>query len=145
MSVENVTKYVLKPASMAVVAAGASAAWRPGATVYIGDKIVPLPLVIAGATFLASEVSELINTYLFEHIPSISLLSAPLHTGLSIGVQTGVVATVENYMSPGMVGEIGLAELAVFAAGSEIAGNYLAKEWLAPWYQQMASSSAAMY
>jgi hypothetical protein len=145
MSVENVTKYVLKPASMAAVAGGAAAAWRPGAQVRVGDKAIPLPLVVAGATFLASEVSELINTYLFEHIPSISLLSAPLHTGLSIGVETGVVAAVENYLSPGLVGDLGLPELVAFAAGSEIAGNYLAKEWLAPWWSQMAGASAAMY
>jgi hypothetical protein len=145
MSADTVTKYVLKPASMAAVAGGAVAAWRPGAQVRVGDKAIPLPLIVGGAVFLAGEVSELVNTYLFDHIPSISLLSAPLHTGLSIGVQTGVVAAVENYVSPGLVGDLGLPEIVAFAAGAEIAGNYLAKEWLLPYYRQMSGASDAMY
>jgi hypothetical protein len=107
--------------------------YRPGACVVIpGKDSVPLPMVVAGVTFVAAEVTALINDYLFPQIPQISILSAPLHTGLNIGVQIGVTAGLENYMSPGLVGDLGLTELALFAAGSEVASTYIVNELIRP-------------
>ncbi len=96
--------------------------------------------MVAGAFFLASEISELINHYLFEHIPQINALSHPMHSALAIGAQVGVVAGVENYLSPGLVGDQGLLEVAGICALSEITSTYVANEFLKPWPVQMTGS-----
>ena len=142
MDPSTTTKYVIKPAVMAGIVGVGALLYRPGANVVIaGSSDVPLPLVAAGATFLAAEACALMNEYLFEHIPQISVLSAPLHSGLNIGVQMGVTAGIENYISPGLVSDLGLTELAVFAACAEIGSQYLTDMWINPmlrsWQQQM--------
>lgn len=126
-------KYIAKPAVMAAITAGGAAMYHPGCMVYIpGRSNVPLPVVVAGVTFIAAEVSALVNTYLFPHIPSITALEAPAHTALTIGVQTAVTAAVENTISPGLVGDIGLAELAGFAVVAEIGSSYIVDHWITP-------------
>ncbi len=142
MSVDYVTSYVLKPAASAAFAGAAAMAWRPGQQVIISGKTMPLALVVAAASFLASEVSELINKNLFEHIPQISALSHPMHTALAVGAQVGVVAGVENYLSPGLVGDQGLAEVAGICLLSEITSTYVANEYLKPWYATMSGASS---
>jgi hypothetical protein len=143
MSVDYVTSYVLKPAASAAFAGAAAIAWRgSGQMVNVGGKAVPLALVVAGASFLASEVSELINTYLFDHIPQIGALSHPMHTALAVGAQIGVVAGVENYLAPGLVGEQGLAEVAGICLLSEITSTYVVNEYLKPWYATMSGASS---
>jgi hypothetical protein len=142
MDQSTTTKYLIKPAVMAGIVAVGALAYRPGATVIIaGSSNVPLPLVAAGATFLAAEACALINEYLFPHIPQLSVLSAPLHTGLNVGAQIAVTAGIENYMSPGLVGDLGITELAVFATGAEIGSQYLVDMWINPmmrsWEQQV--------
>ena len=136
-SPDSMTRYGIKPAAVASISATAAALYRPGAHVLIAGQAWPLPVLVGAATFAASELVELVNSYLFEHIPVISILSAPMHTGLSIGMLTGVVAGVENQFSPGLVGDLGLPEIAAFAAASEIGGTYLTNQWLSPWMQQM--------
>ena len=140
MSSDNVARYLLKPAASAAFAGAAAMAWRPGQQVVIGGKLMPLSLVVAGASFLASEVTELINHFLFDHIPQISMLSHPLHSALAVGTQIGVVAGVENYLSPGLVGDQGLPEVAAICALSEITSSYVTNEFLRPWYSQMTGS-----
>jgi len=140
---DNATRYLLKPAAVAAVSGAAAAAWRPGTNVIIMGKTYPLALVVAGASFVASEVTELVNHYLFEHISSINLLSAPLHTGLSIGTQVGVVCGIENFLSPGLIGDQGLPEVAALCALGEVAGTYLANEWLHPWYNSMTDQHSS--
>ena len=133
MDQSTTTKYLIKPAVMAAIVAAGALAYRPGATVIVsGSKDVPLPLVAAGATFLAAEACALINDYLFPHIPQISILSAPLHTGLNVGAQIAVTAGIENYMSPGLVGDLGITELAVFATAAEVGSQYLVDQWILP-------------
>jgi hypothetical protein len=140
MDSENYSKYFLKPAVMAAIVAGGAAMYRPGSMVKIpGSKSVSLPLVVAGVTFIAAEASALVNEYLFPQIPQITLLAAPLHTGLTIGVQVGVTAGLENYISPGLVGDLGLTELTVFAAGAEVASTYLVNEWIRPTIMKYSS------
>ena len=143
MSVDYVTSYLLKPAASAAFAGAAAMAWRPGQQVIIGGKTVPLALVVAGASFLASEVSELINKNLFEHIPQIGALTHPMHTALAVGTQVAVVAGVENYLSPGLVGDQGLVEVVGICALSEITSTYVANEFLKPWYASMSGASAS--
>jgi hypothetical protein len=138
MSSDNVTSYLLKPAASAAFAGAAAMAWRPGAQVVIGGNLVPLSLVVAGASFVASEVTELMNNYYFDHIPQVSALTYPMHTALAVGAQIGVVAAVENYLSPGLVGDQGLAEVAAICALSEVTSTYVANQFLRPWYEQMA-------
>ena len=140
MSADNVVHYLLKPTASAAFAGAAAMAWRPGQQVNIGGQAVPLALVVAGASFLASEVTELINHFLFDHIPQIRVLSHPLHSALAVGTQVGVVAGVENYLSPGLVGDQGLPEVATICALSEITSSYVTNEFLRPWYEQMTGS-----
>ena len=129
--------YLLNPAAMAGAVAAGAAFWRPGATVIIpGGQAMPLPLVAAGATFLAAEAAALINTYLFPHIPVINAVSAPAHTALNIGVVVAGTAAVENFMSPGLVGDLGLTELVAFGALSEVSSTYLVDEWVIPMMQK---------
>ena len=143
MSVDNVARYLLKPASSAAFAGAAAMAWRPGQNVNVGGNIVPLSLVVAGAAFVASEVTELINHYLFEHIPQISALTHPMHTALAIGTQVGVVSGVENYLSPGLIGDQGLPEVVGICALSEITATYVTREFLLPWYAQMSGATSS--
>ncbi len=139
---DNATRYLLKPAAVAAVSGAAAAAWRPGTNVIIMGKTYPLALVVAGASFVASEVTELVNHYLFEHIPSVDLLQAPLHTGLAVGTQIGVVCAIENFLSPGLIGDQGLAEVAALCALGEVTGSYLASNWLHPWYDALTGAGS---
>jgi hypothetical protein len=140
MDSDNYAKYFLKPAVMAAIVAGGAAMYRPGAQVSLSSgTTVSLPLVVAGATFAAAEVASLMNEYLFPQIPQISLLSAPIHTGLNIGVQVAVTAAIENMAAPGLVGDIGLTELAVFAAGAEVTSTYLVNEIIRPTIMKYSS------
>lgn len=134
MDPNYVCKYVAKPAIMAAITAGGAAMYHPNAKVYIfgRDQEVPLPLVVAGVTFIAAEVSALVNTYLFPHIPSVSALEAPLHTGLTIGVQTAVTAVVENTLSAGLAGDVGIVELVGFATLAEVGSTYIVDQWITP-------------
>jgi hypothetical protein len=143
MSADSVSKYVLKPASFAAVSGAAAMAWRPGAQVIMGDKKVPLALVCAGASFVASEVSELINDYLFDHIPQVRVLSHPMHSALNIGAQVGVVSGIESFLSPGLVGDQGVAEIAAYCALSEITATYLTDQFLRPWYETMSGTHSS--
>lgn len=133
MDPNYVCKYVAKPAIMAAITAGGASLYNPGGMVYIpGRGNVPLPIVVAGVTFIAAEVSALVNTYLFPHIPSISALEAPAHTALTIGVQTAVTAAVENTISPGLVGDLGLPQLLGCAVVAEIGSTYIVDHWITP-------------
>ena len=133
MDTDNYSRFFLKPAVMAALVAGGAAMYRPGAKVALaGGTTASLPMVVAGATFAAAEVAALMNEYLFPQIPQISILSAPIHTGLNIGVQVAVTAGVESYMAPGLASDIGLGELVVFATGAEVASTYLVNEWIRP-------------
>jgi len=136
MSDDNVTRYALKPLSVGLVAGAAFTTLEYGSQVRVfGDTLVPLPVFVAGMGALASLGSELINSYVFEHIPSISAL--PMHTGLTIGAQVGMICAAENVIAPGLVGDLGLTKIAGVAAVAEVGGNYLAKEWLHPLWIQM--------
>lgn len=126
-------KYFIKPSVMAGITAAGAAMYRPGAEVRIpGYGDVPLPIVVAGVTFLAAEISAFINDQVFAHIPQIDILEAPMHTSLTIGVQTAVTAAVENFISPGLVGDLGITELVVFAAIAEVGSTYLCDKWINP-------------
>jgi hypothetical protein len=143
MSDDNVTRYALKPLSVGLVAGAAFTTLEYGSQVRVfGDTLVPLPVFVAGMGALASLGSELINSYVFEHIPSISALSHPMHTGLTIGAQVGMICAAENAIAPGLVGDLGLTKIAAVAAVAEVGGNYLAKEWLSPWYNQMVGADS---
>jgi hypothetical protein len=142
MSSDQVERFALKPASVGIVSGAAAAAWRFNTKVLIGGKSYPFPLIIAGASAAASLVCELINSEVFSHIPQIGILSHPIHTGLNIGVQTGVVCGLENALSPGLISDQGLTEIVGFAAIGEIGGNYLYTEWLKPWYRQMLGADS---
>jgi len=137
---DTTARYLLKPAAVAAVSGAAAAAWRPGTNVIIMGQTYPLPLVVAGASFVASEVSELVNSYLLSHVPTPTLLTAPLHTGLNIGTQVGVVCAIENFLSPGLIGDQGLAEVAALCALGEVVGSYLTTNWLSGWYGAMSGS-----
>jgi hypothetical protein len=133
MDSDNYSKYLLKPAVMSAIVAGGVAFYRPDSRVGLsGGTSASLPLVVAGATFAAAEVAALMNEYLFPQIPQISILSAPLHTGLNIGVQVAVTAAVENMAAPGLASDIGLGELVAFATGAEIASTYIVNELIRP-------------
>jgi len=141
MSSEQVTKYALTPAAVGLVSGAAAMAWRPGQNVIIGDKTVPLALVVAGASAAATMVSELMNSYVFDHLPApINALGYPVHTALNVGVQTGAICAIENYLSPGLVGDQGLLEVAGICGVGFITGKYIATEWFAPWAAQMAQA-----
>ena len=142
MSTDQVTRFALKPASVATISGVAAMVLRPGAEVIIGGSTYPLGLVVAGATFIASEVSEYVNSHVFEHIPRIGALSHPVHSLLNMGVVAGGVAAVENFASPGLVGDLGIAEVVGVAALAEVAGTYLANEWLKPLWD---TSNAGTY
>ena len=137
---DTTARYLLKPAAVAAVSGAAAAAWRPGTNVLIMGQAYPLPLVVAGASFVASEVSELVNSYMFSHLPTPKLLEAPLHTGLNIGTQVGVVCAIENFLSPGLIGDQGLAEVAALCALGEVVGSYLTTNWLSGWYSALGAS-----
>jgi hypothetical protein len=142
MESDTTSKYLIKPAVMAAIVAAGALAYRPGALVQIpGSSDVPLPVIAAGVTFVAAEVCALVNEYLFPHIPQLSIISAPLHSGLNIGVQIGVTAALENYISPGLVGDLGLTELAVFATGAEIGSQYIVDQWITPTLRGWSSSA----
>lgn len=132
--------YLLKPATMAGVVAAGSAIWRPGGQVLIpgSSTTVPLPLVAAGATFLAAEAAALMNAYLFNHIPVISAMEAPAHTLVNIGTVMAGTAAVENYVSPGLVGDLGLAELGAMSALSEVTSTYIVDQYLMPMWNKYA-------
>lgn len=133
MDPNYICKYVAKPAVMAAITAGGAAMYHPNVMVYVtGKGSVPLPIVVAGVTFIAAEVSALVNTYLFPHIPQITALEAPAHTALTVGVQTAVTAVVENTISPGLVGDIGVPELFALAAISEVTSTYIVDQWISP-------------
>ena len=135
MNTDTYTKYLVKPAVMAGLVAGGVAAYRPGTMIHVpGGKNMSLVVVAAGVTFAAAEVCALINDYLFPQIPQITLLSAPLHTGLNIGAQVGVTALLENYISPGLVSDLGIAELVGFATAAEVGSSYLVDNWIKPMY-----------
>ena len=143
MSEDNVTRFALKPLSVGLVAGAAFTTLDYGTQVRLmGDTLVPLPALVAGIGALASLGSEVINSYVFDHIPSISALSNPMHTGLTIGAQVGMICAAENAIAPGLVGELGLTKIAGVAAVAEVGGNYLAKEWLSPWWVQMRGADS---
>lgn len=142
MSTDQFTRFALKPASVALISGAAAMALRPGAEVIFRGGAYPLGLVVAGATFIASEVSEYVNSAVFSHIPRIGALSHPVHSALNVGVVAGGVAAVENYASPGLVGDLGIAEIVGVAALAEVAGTYLANEWLKPMYESSTAGSS---
>jgi hypothetical protein len=129
--------YVLKPAAMAGIAAAGAAFLHPGARVLVGSQNVAFPVFIAGATFVAAEACALINDYLFSHIPVISAFEAPAHTALNIGTQLGVVAGIEHFLAPGLAGQdTPIAEMAAFAAATEVGSSYLVDEIIIPMYNR---------
>lgn len=142
MSTDQVTRFALKPASVALISGAAAMALRPGAQVIIGGSTYPLSLVVAGASFIASEVSEYVNSAVFSHIPRIGALSHPVHSALNVGVVAGSVVAVENFASPGLVGDLGVAEVVGVAALAEVAGSYLANEWLKPFWETSNAGSS---
>jgi len=69
MSEDNVTRFALKPLSVGLVAGAAFTTLNYGTQVRLmGDTLVPLPALVAGIGALASLGSEVINSYVFEHI-----------------------------------------------------------------------------
>lgn len=138
MSSDHVTRFFFKPASVAVVSSAAVAYMVPNMSVKIpmlaGDY--PLPLVVGAVSFLVSELSEYVNSTVFEHIPQISALSHPLHSALNVGVMAGGVSALENLISPGLVGDMGATQIVGIAALAEISSTYLANEWLKPLYEK---------
>lgn len=134
MESNNIAKYAIKPAVMAGITMAGTAMWRPkGMVSIIGNRApIPLPLVVGAVTFIAAEASALINTYLFPHIPVINVLEAPMHTALTIGVQTTVTAGVENFIAPGLVGDLGISELVAFAVIAEVGSSYVTDYWITP-------------
>lgn len=136
--------YLLKPAASAAVAAGATyAVWGNIPAVIPGMGQYSLPLVVAATTFLASEAVALINEQLFPHVPVINALQAPAHTALSVGALTATSALVENFVSPGLVGDLGLAQMAGFALVAEVGGTYLVDEWVVPMYNKYSTANSS--
>lgn len=139
MSVDQVTRFGLKPASVAFVAGAAALAYRPGAKAIVFGAEYPLPLVVAGASFIASEVAEFFSSIVNVDIPQLGLLSHPAHTAVNVGVLSGGVAAVENFISPGLVGDLGAAEVIGVSALAEVTGTFLANEWLKPMWQNASN------
>lgn len=133
MDSNYISKYVTKPTVMAGITAAGAAMWRPNAMVLVpGTGPVPLSIVVGAVTFIAAEASALINCYLFPHIPAINVLEAPMHTALTVGVQTAVTAYVEDYVAPGLVGDLGITELVAFAVIAEVGSTYIVDQWITP-------------
>ena len=132
--------YLLKPAAAAGIVAAGVAMWRPDAQVNIpGMGNYPLPLVAAGATFVASEVTALINHYLLPHVPIISAFEAPAATAMNVGTVAAVAALVENTVSPGLLQDVGLAEITAFSLAAEVGSTYLVDEWVMPMWNRWGS------
>jgi hypothetical protein len=117
---------------MAAVVAAGTAVYRPNSTVPVFGSQVPLPLLAAGATFAVSEIAALINQYLFPHIPVINAFEAPAHTALNVATLAAGTALVENKLTPGILQEMGLTEVAAMALLAEISSTYLVDEWIVP-------------
>ena len=144
MSSDHVSRFFFKPASVAVVSSAAVAYMVPDMTVKIpmlsGDY--PLPLVVGALSFVASELSEYVNSTVFEHITQISALSHPMHSALNVGVIAGGVSALENLVSPGLVGDMGMAQILGIAALAEISSTYLVSEFFKPMYEKAYPETA---
>jgi len=126
-----------------VVAGGATAAlFGTNAQINIFGRSMSLAVVTAGFSAVASLGSELVNSYVFEHIPQISAISHPMHTALGVGVQTAVICGLESQFAPGLVEAQGLPTVVGICALGVVTGSYLSREWLRPWYQQMLGADA---
>jgi len=144
MSSDHLTRFLFKPASVAAVSSVAVAYMVPNMAVKIPmlSGNYSLPLVVGVLSFVVSEVSEYVNSTVFEHIPQISALSHPMHSALNVGVIAGGVSALENLVSPGLVGDLGVAEVVGIAALAEVSSTYISHEWLKPLYERSYPNSA---
>lgn len=133
--------YALKPAAMAAIVGTATTLYHPDTVMKLPGfgTTLPVGVVAAGATFVAAEVAALINEYLFPHIPVINAFEAPAHTALNIGTVAAVSAGVDNYLSPGVLQDIPMTEIAILAAAAEVGSSYLIDDLLVPMWNQWQS------
>src|SRR5438105_461363 len=118
--------YMVKPVTAGAIAAAAAMAWRGNVDVDIpGIGLYPLPVVAGVATFVGSQMTSLINDYLFPHIPVVSVLQYPAHAALNVAANVATTRTIENYLSPGLVSDLPLTEVTAFCAVAEMGASYL--------------------
>ena len=134
--------FLIKPAVSAGIAAAAAALIHPGQNVRLTTgNVVPLPLVWAGAAFLAAEVVALVGDKLFDYMPAtlLNIVDQPGHAILNVGVTAGTVALTECVVAPGLSSDVGLVEVLGVGAACEVGATYFTDTWIIPTYNKWRS------
>jgi hypothetical protein len=133
---ETLSKYVAKPLTSFAVGGAIGAFARPGLSLRIMGKSVPAWAVAGAVCAIGTEFVGLTHDYILPHIPVLTLASAPVETGLSIGVNAAAGALTYNILAPGALSEVGIGELLMGAAAAELISGYVTELYWKPMLHQ---------
>ena len=140
MSSDSMTKYVARPLTAFGIGAAGTHFLAP-ATAGMGLEIkgMTVPVWVFGGLAAAVGVAlgQFTNDYVAPHITSLTLLNAPLHSALNVGIgASGSALAYHLAAGPGWTDTVGLPNLLAVSAIAEIGSGYLAESWWRPMIDQ---------
>ena len=135
----NIARYLIKPATVGAVAYAGQNMFISGKTITIRGQNYPLAVVASGAVALGSLFSEVAHDYIVPHIHWLDKVSEPSSLALASGVTGGGNIAV-HYLARGdgkAVNQLGVSNLFLLGAGSELIGDTLYSKGVYPMFQSM--------
>lgn len=140
MSSDTLTKYAARPLTAFGIGAAGTHLFAPDvAGLGLEIKGVHVPVWVFGGLAAAAGVAlgQLTNDYIAPHITSLTLLNAPMHSALNVGIGAGGSALAYHLAAgPGWTDSVGIPSLFAISAAAEVGSGYLTESWWRPMIEQ---------
>jgi hypothetical protein len=140
MSSDTLTKYAARPLTAFAIGAAGTHVFAPGvAGLALEIKGVQIPVWVFGglASAVGVALGQVTNDYVAPHITSLTLLSAPVHSALNIGIGASSTALAYHLAAGSAWSDsVGLTSVLAISAASEIGSGYLTESWWRPMIEQ---------
>jgi hypothetical protein len=130
---EQLGQYLVKPAVVGGIAAVATNFLHPNIDLSTKVGSYPLGMVMFGAAAAGSIFSDLSHDYIIPHIPIVGgKLTDGTASLVAVGSSYAAVSASLYAANPASLADIGMLQLLMVSAGSELGGDYLYKTWIRP-------------
>ena len=137
MTESTIQRYLLKPATVGAVSYAGQQMFIDGKTIRISGKEYPLAMVASGAVAVGSLFAEIAHDYIVPHIHWLDKISEPSSLALASGVTGGGNVGAYYLLNPKAINELGVSNLFLLGAGSELVGDTVYSKAVLPMFQNL--------
>lgn len=139
-TLDNYCNYGARPVTSFVIGCAATQVLAPSiANMELRIKGTAIPVWVFGGLSAAvgTLIGQLTTQYVSPHITMLTVINAPVHTALNVGIGTaGTALAYSQAIGDGWSNEISLPSLVGVSAIAEVGSSYLTENWIRPMIQQ---------